>query len=158
MPKCEQINDLGITVDSAFTPSANVLKSMLYFIKRSLACLPKETFVHLYSALVRPHLEYSIKATLKKDIDHLERIQKASTSTIQPKFSRPSGLRKSPLKLFHHAWRTQRRSNSFACRVFKYLQSHRYHGSVHSKKIPDFTFYSICAQIWSFWETYPPGH
>ncbi len=36
--KCEQINDLGITVNAAFTPSANVLaaankaRGMLYFI------------------------------------------------------------------------------------------------------------------------------
>ncbi len=51
--KCEQINDLGITVNSAFTPSANVLtaankaRGMLYFIKRSFTCLTKEIFVPL---------------------------------------------------------------------------------------------------------------
>ncbi len=53
--------------NSAFSPSANVLNRILYFIKRSLACLTKETFVTLYSALVRPYLEYSIKTTLKKN-------------------------------------------------------------------------------------------
>ncbi len=48
MTKCEQINDLGITVNSAFTPSANILtaankaRGMLYFIKRSFTCLTKE--------------------------------------------------------------------------------------------------------------------
>ncbi len=42
MTKCEQINDLGITVNSAFTPSANVLtaadkaRGMLFFIKGHL--------------------------------------------------------------------------------------------------------------------------
>ncbi len=41
LQKCEQVNNLGITVNSAFTPSANVLaaankaRGMLYFIKRS---------------------------------------------------------------------------------------------------------------------------
>ncbi len=66
--KCEQINDLGITVTPAFTPSANVLTAankawgMLYFIKRSFTCLTKEIFVPLYRALLRPHLEYAIQA------------------------------------------------------------------------------------------------
>ncbi len=87
LQKCENINDLGITVNAAFTPSANVLaaankaRRMLYFIKRSFTCLTKEIFVPLYSALVRPHLEYAIQANcpcLKKDINHPERIQRAS--------------------------------------------------------------------------------
>ncbi len=40
MPKCEQINDMGITVNSTFTPSNNILTAvnktwdMLYFIKK----------------------------------------------------------------------------------------------------------------------------
>ncbi len=70
---------------AAFTPSANVLaaenkaRGMLYFIKRRFTCLTKEIFVPLNSALVRPHLEYAMQANcpyLKKDINHLERIQK----------------------------------------------------------------------------------
>ncbi len=66
MTKCKQINDLGITMNSAFTASANVLtaankaKGMLYFIKRSFTCLTKKIFVPLYRALVRPHIEYAI--------------------------------------------------------------------------------------------------
>ncbi len=63
MTKCEQINDLGVTLNSAFTPSANVLtkankdRGMLYLIKRSFTCLTKEIFLPIYRALVRPHLE-----------------------------------------------------------------------------------------------------
>ncbi len=34
MTKCEQINDLGITVNSAFTPSANVLTAA----KKAMEC------------------------------------------------------------------------------------------------------------------------
>ncbi len=51
MTKCEQINDLGITVNSAFIPSANVLtaankaRGMLYFLKRLFTCLTKEIFL-----------------------------------------------------------------------------------------------------------------
>ncbi len=59
---------------------------MLYFIKRSITCLTKKIFVPLYSALVRPHLEYAIRANcpyLKKDINHLERIQRAATRWVK---------------------------------------------------------------------------
>ncbi len=87
-----QINDLGVTVNSAFTPSANVLtaankaRGMLYLIKRSFTCLTKEIFLPLYRALVRPHLEYAIQANcpyLKKDIYHLERIQRTATRWVK---------------------------------------------------------------------------
>ncbi len=85
LQKCEQINNLGINVNAAFTPSVNVLaaankaRGMLYFIKSSFTSL---IFVPLYCALVRPHPEYAIQANcpyLKKDINHLERIQGAAT-------------------------------------------------------------------------------
>ncbi len=91
MTKYKQINDLGITVNSAFTPSANVLtvankaRGMLYLIERSFTCLIKEIFLTLYRALGRPHLEYAIQANcpyLKKDIYHLERIQRAATRWV----------------------------------------------------------------------------
>ncbi len=79
-------------MSAAFTPSANVLaaankaRGMLYFIKRSFTCLTKEIFVPLHSALVRPRLEYAIKANcpyLKKDINHLERIQRVVTRWVK---------------------------------------------------------------------------
>ncbi len=88
MTKCEQVNDLGITVKSAFTPSANALtaankaRGMVYFIKRPFTCLTKEIFVPLHSALVRPDLEYAIQANcpnLNKDTYHLERRKRAAT-------------------------------------------------------------------------------
>ncbi len=92
MTKCEQISDLGITVNSAFTPSANVftavnkVRGMLYFIKRSFTCLTKEMFVPLYRESVRPHLEYAIQVNcpyFKNDIYHLERVQRAATRWVK---------------------------------------------------------------------------
>ncbi len=79
-------------MNAAFTPSANVLpaankaRGMLYSIQRSLTCLTKEIFVPLYSALVRLQLEYTIQANcpyLKKDTNHLERIQRAATRWLK---------------------------------------------------------------------------
>ncbi len=64
--------NLGITVNAAFTPSADVLaadnkaRGMLYFIKTSFTRLINEIFVPLYSALVQPHLEYAIQANCPK--------------------------------------------------------------------------------------------
>ncbi len=46
----------------------------------------KEIFVPLYSALVRPHLEYAIQANcpnLNKDTYHLERTKRAATSWVK---------------------------------------------------------------------------
>ncbi len=88
LQKCEQINDLGITVNAAFTSSANVLaaankaRDMLHFIYLS----NKRDFGPLCSALVRPHLDYAIQANcpyLKKDIKHPERIQRAATGWVK---------------------------------------------------------------------------
>ncbi len=59
---------------------------MLYFIKRLFTSLTKEIFVPLYSVLVRSHLEYAIQANcpyLKKDINHLERIQRTATRWVK---------------------------------------------------------------------------
>ncbi len=53
MNKCKKINDLGIAVNSTFTPSANVLtaankaRGMLYFNKRSITCPTEEIVVPL---------------------------------------------------------------------------------------------------------------
>ncbi len=59
---------------------------MLYVIKRSFTCLTKEIFVPLYSALVRPHVEYAIQANcpyLKKDIKHIDRMQRVATRWVK---------------------------------------------------------------------------
>ena len=55
-------------------------------IRRNIAYKDKNLIIPLYKAIVRPHLEYCIKAWRpyrKKDIDTLERIQRKST-TISP--------------------------------------------------------------------------
>ncbi len=78
-------------MNSEFTLFSNVLtatnkaRGLLYFIKRSVTRLTK-IFVPLLSDLVRPHLEYTIQANcpyLKKDINHLKRIQRAATKWLK---------------------------------------------------------------------------
>ncbi len=85
-------------MNSAFTPSANILSTankarrMLYFRKSSFTCLtnvisvPLLLCLLLYSALLRPHLKCAIQANcpyLKKDINHLERIQMRATRWVK---------------------------------------------------------------------------
>ncbi len=44
LEKCEQVNNLSITVYSAFTPAANKARSLLYFIKRVIYLSDKGDF------------------------------------------------------------------------------------------------------------------
>ena len=62
----------------------NVIK-ILGLIRRTITCKDTQLIVPVYTAIVRPHLEYCIKAWRpyrKKDIDKLERIQRRATKMI----------------------------------------------------------------------------
>ena len=56
-----------------------------YKMGRTITYKEKQLIVHLYKAIVRPHLEYCIQAWRpyrNKDIDKLERIQQRATKMI----------------------------------------------------------------------------
>ena len=83
--------DLGIIMDSSlkFSEQCSVaVKSAnqtLGLIKRTVKSRNKIVIGRLYTALVRPKLEYCIQAWrpfLRKDIDKLERVQKRATRMI----------------------------------------------------------------------------
>ena len=58
---------------------------VLGMIRRNISYKDKSLIVPLYTAIVRPHLEYCIQAWspyLRKDIDMLEKIQRRATKLI----------------------------------------------------------------------------
>jgi len=80
--------DLGVLVDEKLDVShqhvlaAQKANHMLGCIKRSIASRSREGILPLYSALMRPHLEYCVQLWSpqhKKDMDLLEGVQRRAT-------------------------------------------------------------------------------
>lgn len=109
--------DLGVTINIQLKFSDHIENSVkkanrvLGCLARTFRHLNKETFLLLYKAMVRPHLEYASCVWfphLKKDQDLIEQVQRRATRLVPETKGLPYGSRLKELKLPTLHYRRQR--------------------------------------------------
>ena len=91
LEKSDLEKDLGVFVSSDLKPSMHIAKvaakanARVGLIKRTFSYIDKEIFLSLYTALVRPILDYGVQCWspyLVKDINKLEQVQRRATLLV----------------------------------------------------------------------------
>jgi hypothetical protein len=123
IPTSTSARDLGTQINTTFTPSAqcraaaNKARGMAKLIRRSFVDITPSMFKPLYSALVRPNLEYAVQTWhpyMVKDIVLLEKVQRMSTRMVKGLSNLPYEARLSALNLFPLE-RRRRRGDLILC-------------------------------------------
>jgi len=85
------VSDHGVLIGNTLSPAEQInhavqkARAVLFMIRRRFFKLTKSIFEKVYSALVRPHLEYAVQAWaafLKRDICKLESVQRLATRMV----------------------------------------------------------------------------
>jgi hypothetical protein len=105
----EKEKDLGVWTSNTLKPSQQCVlaaakaTSVLRSVKNSFTCFNKNAFSNIYKTYVRPHLEYCEQAWspyYKKDIQHLERVQRRATKMVRGLGQKPYPVRLQALGLY----------------------------------------------------------
>ena len=125
--------DLGVIIDSGLTFNDHILTKvqkanvMVGLIQRTFSYLDQQTFLKLYTVLVRPHLEYAVSvwSHLEKHINAIENVQIRATKLVDGFGNLTYQERLEKLQLTTLVYRRLRRD---ATEMYKHF--HRYNKKV----------------------------